>query len=122
MDDNMDAMMADGLLRTVRDAAKLLYGENQTYPCDDVKRMMDDVGRLRADKLPSMSKRILDQDAEIEMYRKTLRDIVRQCNNSGYGSPTVMERMIDRIEDMAIDVLGDAPKKSRTKAEGWEGL
>ena len=48
MDDNMDAMMADGLLRTVRDAAKLLYGENQTYPCDDVKRMMDDVGRLRA--------------------------------------------------------------------------
>ena len=48
MGDDMDAMMADGLLRTVRDVAKLLYGENQTYPCDDVKRMMDDVGRLRA--------------------------------------------------------------------------
>lgn len=48
MTDNMDAMMADGLLRTVREAANLLYGENQTYPCDDVKRMKDDVGRLRA--------------------------------------------------------------------------
>lgn len=48
MGDDMDAMMADGLLRTVRDAAKLLYGENQTYPCDDVKRMMADVERLRA--------------------------------------------------------------------------
>ena len=48
MTDNMDAMMADGLLHTVRDAAKHLYDENQTYPCDDVKRMMADVERLRA--------------------------------------------------------------------------
>ena len=44
--------------------------------------------------------------ASEEAYRKTLRGIVRQCNNTGYGSPSVMERMIDRIEDMAIDALG----------------
>jgi len=48
MADDMDAMMADGLLRTVRESARLLYGENQVYPCDDVKRMMTDVERLRA--------------------------------------------------------------------------
>ena len=43
----LTAMMADGLLNTVRDAAKGLYGDNQTYPCDDVKRMADEVGKLR---------------------------------------------------------------------------
>lgn len=47
-DRELNAMMADGLLNTVRDAAKSLYGENQTYPCDDVKRMAAEVERLRA--------------------------------------------------------------------------
>ena len=46
-DRELTAMMADGLLNTVRDAAKGLYGDNQAYPCDDVKRMADEVGKLR---------------------------------------------------------------------------
>jgi len=46
-DHELTAMMADGLLNTVRDAAKGLYGDNQTYPCDDVKRMADEVDKLR---------------------------------------------------------------------------
>ncbi len=46
-DRELTAMMADGLLNTVRDAAKGLYGDNQAYPCDDVKRMADEVDKLR---------------------------------------------------------------------------
>lgn len=46
-DKAMDEMMADGLLSTVREAAHKLYGETQTYPCDDVKRMVDDIEHLR---------------------------------------------------------------------------
>lgn len=48
-DAEMRAMMADGLLATVRDAAKTLYAKNQTYPCDDVKRMATEVTALRAE-------------------------------------------------------------------------
>lgn len=59
--------------------------------CDAANNVRAEVERLKASE---------------EAYRKTLRDIVRQCNNTGYGSPSVMERMIDRIEDMAIDALG----------------
>ena len=43
----IDAMMSAGLLSTVRTLARSLYGENQTYPCDDVKRMADDIWRRR---------------------------------------------------------------------------
>ena len=53
---------------------------------------------------------------EIEHYRKTLRDIVRQCNNPIYGSAPGMERMIDRIDDMAIDALGIATKPMKQDA------
>lgn len=119
MDDKMKCVICDGTgwvceghgnhpwsgASTRRDAC----GEGPGMPCPavDCENSM-----ANPDKLASMSKRILDQDAEIEMYRKTLRDIVRQCNNFGYGSPTVMERMIDRIEDMAIDAL-DKQSNSR---------
>lgn len=44
----LDSAMADGLLDTVRRAATELYGATQDYPCDDVKRMMQEVLRLRA--------------------------------------------------------------------------
>ncbi len=46
-DRDMDAMMADGLLSTVREAAQGLYGDVQTYPCDDVKRVASEVDQLR---------------------------------------------------------------------------
>lgn len=44
----MDAMMAAGLLDTVRRCALDLYGENQTYPCDDVKRLATDARKAAA--------------------------------------------------------------------------
>ena len=44
--------------------------------------------------------------AEIERYRKTLRDIVRQCNNPIHTCPAGMDRIIERVEEMAIDALG----------------
>lgn len=62
MSDEMDAMMADGLLHTVRECARHLYGENQIYPCDDVKRMMDDVKHLR--KALRRVIRVADRDTD----------------------------------------------------------
>ena len=87
---------------------------NVDCPC--YARLVDEAKRLReANELMLTDIRRTDVDmlafkAEIEHYRKTLRDIVRQCNNPIYGSAPGMERMIDRIEDMAIDALGRATK------------
>jgi len=38
---------------------------------------------------------------EIARLRAALSEIVEECQNTGYGDPTVMERMIDRIEETA---------------------
>ena len=38
---------------------------------------------------------------EIEQLREALSEIVEECRNTGYGDPTVMERMIDRIGETA---------------------
>jgi hypothetical protein len=43
----MDAMMADGLLSTVRELANEMFGGNKTYPCDDVKCLASEIVRLR---------------------------------------------------------------------------
>ena len=43
--------------------------------------------------------------AEIERMRAALSEIVEECHNTGYGDPTVMERMIDRIEETASDAM-----------------
>ena len=42
---------------------------------------------------------------DIERLRAVLLEIVEECRNTGYGDPTVMERMIDRIEETACAAL-----------------
>lgn len=59
-----------------------------------------------AKALEIMSDVVQEQRIEIERYRKTLRDIVRQCNNPIHTSPAGMDRIIERVEEMAIDALG----------------
>jgi hypothetical protein len=49
-DDDMDAMMAAGLLDTVRKCAHKVFGETQVYPCDDVKRMADRIEALERER------------------------------------------------------------------------
>lgn len=82
-------LLADEITRLKAEVAQWKEAFERTM--DDVAALRDENERLKASE---------------EAYRKTLRGIVRQCNNTGYGSPSVMERMIDRIEDMAIDALG----------------
>jgi hypothetical protein len=61
---------------------------------------------------------LLAANEEIERYRKTLRDIVRQCNNPIHTCPAGMDRIIERIEEMAIDALGyQAPNNNPLKAD-----
>jgi hypothetical protein len=44
----------------------------------------------------------------IEKLEAALRKIAEECQNTGYGNPIVMERMIDRIEETARAALGEA--------------
>lgn len=76
MSDEMDAMMADGLLHTVRECAHRLYGENNIYPCDDVKRMTDEIERFKL-SLADVVMQTQEQAQEIKKLRadyETARD------------------------------------------------
>ena len=54
---------------------------------------------------PAPDMRCYEAAAEIERMRAALSEIVEECHNTGYGDPTVMERMIDRIEETASDAM-----------------
>ena len=63
----------------------------------------DEIERLRersADWCAAMTENH-DLWREVERMRAALSEIVEECHNTGYGDPTVMERMIDRIEETA---------------------
>ena len=47
---------------------------------------------------------------EDKRLRGALSEIVEECQNTGYGDPTVMERMIDRIEETASAAMRDKTK------------
>src|SRR5690606_9357305 len=67
LDAEVDAMMAAGLLDTVRTLARELYGENQAYPCDDVKRMAQDAARRSTP--PVGPEQVLASDILAELTR-----------------------------------------------------
>ena len=100
-----------------------VYGKTirMTIDYDMVAEAADEIERLRRclSKQPNthmiafedgrheeLADILLKARDEIERLRAALSAILRQCNNTGYGSPTVMERMIDRIEEEAIGALG----------------
>jgi regulator of replication initiation timing len=58
------------------------------------------IQELKADRRAAMTENH-DLWREVERLRAALSGIVEECRNTGYGDPTVMERMIDRIEETA---------------------
>lgn len=43
--------------------------------------------------------------AEVAALREALQEIVRHCNNQGYGNPIADNRTVDRCEETAMAAL-----------------
>jgi uncharacterized membrane protein len=73
------------------------------------------IQELKADRRAAMTENH-DLWREVERLRAALSEIVEECRNTGYGDPTVMERMIDRIEEIASAALGEKVSDAAARA------
>ena len=112
-DHEMSAMMADGLLNTVRDAAKGLYGVSNIYPCDDVKRMADEVDKLRRLRAELLDKLHGTPCAEIRWQQE--RETLKADNERLRAA---LERLVMAKNEK--DRHGDTPVYQALKKGAWE--
>ena len=59
-------------------------------------------------KLDSCADEIVALRARVAELEQAVRYIFKETQNTGYGNPIVMERMIDRIEECAINAIDAA--------------
>lgn len=107
----LDRMMADGLLHTVRQLALCLYGEAQTYPCDDVKRMASDLTCHHA------------ADAVLRAKNARLRALIREGCNLLAEESEALRNSVTLLGDGGFsDHHADAPTIERiNELEDWIG-
>ena len=68
---------------------------------NDILSETRNIDAVREDEIDRLRARV----AELE---QAVRYIFKETQNTGYGNPIVMERMIDRIEECAINAIDAA--------------
>jgi uncharacterized coiled-coil DUF342 family protein len=118
-----DMTSADNDLSDITTAANYiveLRAEIQQLTADRIEELRAEIQQLKHDSTIFINERsdaicenfdLREENAElrdeIARLRAALSEIVEECRNTGYGDLTVMERMIDRIEETASAALGE---------------
>lgn len=94
-------MSERGIVEKLRAPAYWMSGSNEGHEGenDAPRQAADEIDRLRAE-----AARLA---AENERLRAALREIDTACNNPGRWSEIVMERIIERVEEIARAALQD---------------